>query len=45
MSADTIVWERHHPGGRGCWAKDGVTFFNMISENFKQFDFQKLVLL
>ena len=33
-------------GGRGCRAKDAVTFFNMFSgENFKQFDFKKLVLL
>ena len=33
-------------GGRGCWAKDDVTFFIMISgENFKQFSFKKLVLL
>ena len=32
-------------GRRGCWAKDDVTFFNMISgEIFKRFDLQKLVL-
>ena len=33
-------------GGGGCWAKDDVTFFIVISgENFKQFGFKKLVLL